>query len=38
VRGSDLSSPALQLDVAVLAGMAILFGVLATFTIRREVA
>jgi ABC-2 type transport system permease protein len=38
VKGADLGSPALQLDLAVLAGVAVLLAVLATATIRREVA
>ena len=38
VKGSDLSSAALQLDVAVLAGIAVVLVLVATATIRREVA
>ncbi|HET9521063.1 MAG TPA: ABC transporter permease, partial [Candidatus Limnocylindrales bacterium] len=38
VKGADLASPALQLDLGVLAGIAVLLVVLATLTIRREVA
>jgi ABC-2 type transport system permease protein len=38
VKGADLASPALQLDLGVLGGIAILLVVLATLTIRREVA
>jgi ABC-2 type transport system permease protein len=38
VKGSDLTSPALLLDLGVLAGIAILLAGLATATIRREVA
>jgi ABC-2 type transport system permease protein len=38
VKGADLSSAALRLDVAFLAGAAIFLVVLATATIRREVA
>ncbi|MGI8998644.1 MAG: ABC transporter permease [Candidatus Limnocylindria bacterium] len=38
VKGSGLDSAAVQLDVAVLAGIALLLAVLATLTIRREVA
>ena len=38
VRGADLSDPTLRLDIAFLAGTAILFVVLAGATIRREVA
>jgi ABC-2 type transport system permease protein len=37
VRGADLSVPALQLDLAVLVGAAVLFAVLASLTIRRDV-
>ncbi|HEX5826663.1 MAG TPA: ABC transporter permease [Candidatus Limnocylindrales bacterium] len=37
IRGSDLSSAAVQLDLAVLAGIAVLFGVVASLTIRRDV-
>jgi ABC-2 type transport system permease protein len=38
IKGSDLGSAALQLDLAVLAGVVALLAVLATATIRREVA
>lgn len=38
VRGADVSSGTLQLDLAVLAGAAALFAVLTAATIRREVA
>jgi ABC-2 type transport system permease protein len=38
VKGADLASPALQLDLGVLAGIAVLLVALATLTIRREVA
>ncbi|HEX5147753.1 MAG TPA: ABC transporter permease [Candidatus Limnocylindrales bacterium] len=38
IKGSDLSSPALQLDLGVLAGVVVLLVVVATATIRREVA
>ncbi len=38
LRGADLSSAAIQLDVAVLAAVAIVFVVLASVTIKREVA
>ena len=38
VRGAGLDDPTLQLDLAVLAGVAILVALLATRTIRREVA
>ena len=38
VKGSDLGSATLQLDLAVLTGIALLLAVLATATIRREVA
>jgi len=37
IRGADLSDAALRLDLAVLAGVAILFVVLAATTIRREI-
>jgi ABC-2 type transport system permease protein len=37
VRGADLSVPALQLDLTVLLGAAVLFAVLASLTIRRDV-
>jgi ABC-2 type transport system permease protein len=38
VKGSGIDTPIVQLDIAVLAGMAILLAVVATLTIRREVA
>ena len=38
VRGAGLSDPSLQLDLAYLVGVAILFVVLAGATIRREIA
>jgi ABC-2 type transport system permease protein len=38
IKGSDLSSPTLQLDLAVLAAVVVLLVVVATATIRREVA
>jgi ABC-2 type transport system permease protein len=38
IRGAGLDDPTLQLDLAVLAGVAILVALLATRTIRREVA
>jgi ABC-2 type transport system permease protein len=38
VKGSDLGSPTLQLDLGVLAAVAVLLVVVATLTIRREVA
>jgi ABC-2 type transport system permease protein len=38
VRGAGLDDPTLQLDLAVLAGIAVLVALLATRTIRREVA
>jgi len=38
IKGSDLATPALQLDLLVLAGMTGLMVLLATATIRREVA
>lgn len=38
VRGADLTSAAVQLDLAVLAGIAVVFVVLAAGTIKREVA
>ena len=37
IAGADLSVGAVQLDVAVLAFVAVFFGVVATFTIRRDV-
>jgi ABC-2 type transport system permease protein len=38
IAGSDLSSPQVQLDLAVLTGIAAIFVILASATIRREVA
>jgi ABC-2 type transport system permease protein len=38
VKGSDLSSAALRFDLIVLAGIAVLLAVVASLTIRREVA
>ena len=38
VKGSDLSSAALRFDLAILAGIAVFLAVLASLTIRREVA
>jgi ABC-2 type transport system permease protein len=38
IKGSDLATPAVQLDVLVLAGIALVLVVVATLTIRREVA
>jgi len=38
LKGADLSSSSVQLDLAVLAGVAVFFIVLATATIKREVA
>jgi ABC-2 type transport system permease protein len=38
VKGSGLADAAVQLDIAVLAGIALVLAVLATLTIRREVA
>jgi ABC-2 type transport system permease protein len=38
IKGSGLSDAAIQLDLAVLAGVAVVLAVLATLTIRREVA
>jgi len=38
LRGADLSSPCVQLDLAVLAGIALFFVALASRTIKREVA
>jgi len=37
IRGADLSAGALQLDLAVLAAVAVFFGVLASLTIRRDI-
>jgi ABC-2 type transport system permease protein len=38
IKGADLSSAALRFDLVVLAGVAVLLAVLASLTIRREVA
>jgi ABC-2 type transport system permease protein len=38
VKGSGIDAPTVQLDILVLAGMAVLLAVVATLTIRREVA
>jgi ABC-2 type transport system permease protein len=38
VAGADLATPALQLDLVVLAGVAVLFAAVAALTIRRDVA
>jgi ABC-2 type transport system permease protein len=38
LKGADLSSRTVQIDVAVLAGIALFFIVLASTTIKREVA
>jgi ABC-2 type transport system permease protein len=38
LKGADLSSSVVQTDIAVLAGIAVLFVVLASLTIKREVA
>jgi ABC-2 type transport system permease protein len=38
IKGSGLESPTVQLDILVLAGLAIGLAFLATVTIRREVA
>jgi hypothetical protein len=38
VAGADLASTALLFDLAVLAAMAVVFGALASLTIRRQVA
>jgi ABC-2 type transport system permease protein len=38
VAGADLATRALQVDILVLAGIAVLFAVVAALTIRREVA
>ena len=38
LRGADLGSAGLQLDVAVLVGVAVLFVILASLTIKRDVA
>ena len=38
VKGADLGTPALQFDLSVLAAVVVLLVVVATATIRREVA
>jgi len=38
IRGADLTDTTLQVDVLFLAGVALVFAVMATRTIRREVA
>jgi ABC-type polysaccharide/polyol phosphate export permease len=38
IKGADLGSATLQLDLAVLAGVVVLLAALAAVTIRREVA
>jgi ABC-2 type transport system permease protein len=38
VRGADLSAPELQVDLLVLAGVAVFFATIASLTIRRDVA
>jgi ABC-2 type transport system permease protein len=38
IKGADLASRTVQLDLLVLAGIAVVFVVLAAGTIRREVA
>jgi len=38
IKGSGLESPTVQLDILVLAGIAIALAILATMTIRREIA
>ncbi len=38
IKGSGLGAPAVQLDIAVLAGIAIVLAIAASLTIRREVA
>jgi ABC-2 type transport system permease protein len=38
IKGADFATPVVQLDLAVLAGIAILFVVLGAGTIKREVA
>ena len=38
IRGADLADQTLQVDVLFLGGVALVFAVLATRTIRREVA
>ena len=37
IRGADLGVGALQLDLAILAAIALFFGVVASRTIRRDV-
>jgi hypothetical protein len=37
IRGADLAVPELRVDLAVLAGFAVFFGVIAAVTIRRDV-
>ena len=37
IRGADLTVPEVQLDIAVLAGVAVLFAFVASLTIRRDV-
>ena len=37
VAGADLATRALQVDLLVLFGAAVLFGILASLTIRRDV-
>jgi hypothetical protein len=38
LKGADLTSSAVQLDLAVLSGIAVVFVLLAAATIKREVA
>jgi hypothetical protein len=38
IAGADLTSAALQLDLVVLAAIAVFFGLIASLTIRRDVA
>ena len=38
IAGADLGTAALQVDLAVLAGVAVFFAAIASLTIRREVA
>ena len=38
IAGADLGTSALQVDLAVLAGIAIMFAGIAALTIRREIA
>jgi hypothetical protein len=38
VKGSGIDSPTVQLDIVVLAGIAIGLAVIASLTIRREIA